>query len=654
MAKKKFDLVTILGLGLALAMLIFGQMYVSRRQAAYNQYQQQPSDKVETAKTANIEPGGATVKLEPKTQKTEQSQVEPREEKDPKPVETAVPEETELKDAGDVTVSTNKFEQIFTARGASLKRATLSDQYTNAAEKKQKGVEILSEIEPGKRAFGMPSFEVGPPEFDRQKERLVFDQAVGALQSLDRRIWKLDENSNSFDANGNWKLVYSATLKKFYKIIKTFTLQRDSSVVLCDMEISNTSGEPVNYSYAFNGPAGILLDGPPENPKCDAYVSIVAELGGREALAPGRNGIPNLEIKQVDPGMAAKELDENTAISYPENLWGAVKNRFFMAMLISRNPSQLIKLKAIPVKSDQYALDKRYAEPNLGIQAIRRKSETLAAGQTGAMDQYALYLGPADETQLNTVQAALNLPHLSLGESIKFYDLGGWQWPRVEWLSRQMLWLFTLLNKLFGNYGLSVILLTLVVKLALHPLQRKMTISMTKMSKIQPEIKKIQEKYKGQNAQAQQKMYMEMRDLQKKHGVSYSAGCLPIFLQIPIFTAIYGIFNRAFEMRGAEFLWINDLSQQDCLMRFGFWPYMLNLLPLLYMAVTIIQSIWITPTPKSNDPQQEMSRKMGLFMPIMFSVLFYSMPSGLVLYFAASAIFGMLETWYIRKHLIKN
>jgi YidC/Oxa1 family membrane protein insertase len=662
MAKRKFDLVTVLGVVLALAMLIGAQMYSAQRQEALRQWQAQAAleqknkEASQPSEVVKADPSsGAGEKKTADVKPTEPKEPKQEPKPEPKPEEPKVAEDVEPKDAGDIAISTNKLDLVFSAQGATLKKATLNQELTDAADKNgPKGVEILDEIELGKRTFAMPSFEIGPPEAERQKERLLFDQPTGGLKSPSRRVWKLDQNTGTYDAEGNWKLVYSAVLGGKYTIAKTITINKDSDLVDCEISVSNGGAEPVTYSYALMGPAGILLDGPPHDPRRGAYVYVIAEVAGREALASGRESTA-VDIKQVDPGTAAKEQDSSSAISYNENLWGALKNRFFLAMLISRDPAQLIKLKAVPIKHDLTRVDKRYAEPNAGIVGIRRNSETLAPNGKTAGDRYALYLGPSDEKRLNEVDAAIspNRP-LHLSNAIHYCDIFGWQWPRVDWVARKMMWLFQGLYSAFGSYGLAVILLTLVIKLALHPMQRKMTISMTKMAKLQPEIKKIQVKYKGSNApDAQRKMVMEQQDLMKKHGVSYGAGCLPIFLQIPIFSALYGIFNRAFDIRGAQFLWINDLSQQDHLATLSFWPHVLNLLPLIYMGVTILQTR-LTPAPKSDDPQQEMNRKMMTFMPIVFSLLFYSMPSGLVLYFAASAVFGMLETWYIRKFLIKD
>jgi len=117
-----------------------------------------------------------------------------------------------------------------------------------------------------------------------------------------------------------------------------------------------------------------------------------------------------------------------------------------------------------------------------------------------------------------------------------------------------MITVFHFFSRLFGNYGMAVILLTLLIKVCLHPLQRKMMISMNKMQKLQPELKKLQEKYKNRTGtQDKQRMFQEQQDIMRKGGASYSAGCLPMFVQLPILTALYGIFNRAFEIRAPNF-----------------------------------------------------------------------------------------------------
>ncbi len=652
MAKaKKIDAVTIIGLLLAVLILVGGNYYITSKRAAELRAWQLAQDAEAERRRIELEknPPPAVEKIVPNG---EAQPVAPKEQQPPPPVQA----DSEPGDPGDIAVGgpQAKLKLTFTARGAALKSAVLADQFSDPATKKVKGVETLAEIEAGKRTFGLPIFEIGPPEAERQSERTAFDQAAGPLRKLDQRMWKLDSNSGGFDAQGNWTLAYSTVLNQKFTVVKTFTVNQNTYHLFADIAVTNNSGAPVSFSYGLHGPAGILLDGPPDNPKGGAFVAIIAELAGRAAPPEGR-APEEPTIRQVDPGTAENGAEEKRSISMEQNLWGTVKNRFYMSALISADPKQTIKLRTIPIKHDPNAADKRYAEPNLGVLALRRTSPALENGKSSAADRYALYIGPSNEGELATT-ADLIAPKgaLYLEDAVHYCDIFGWRWPRVDWIARKMMWLFQRLYDLFGSYGLSVILLTLVIKSALHPMQRKMMVSMNKMQKLQPELKKIQEKYKGQTStEARQKMMLEQQDLMRKAGASPVAGCLPMFLQIPIFSALYGIFNRAFEIRGAEFLWIKDLSQQDHLASLPFWPHELNLLPLIYMAVTILQTR-VMPTPKSDDPQQEMNRKMMQFMPIMFSLLFYRMPAGLVLYFAVSAIYGMGESWYIKNYLIKD
>ncbi|MCY3023814.1 MAG: membrane protein insertase YidC [Planctomycetota bacterium] len=642
----RFDPVQIFGLIVAVGLLIGGQMYLQKKHEAERQAwlktqeeqrQQQP---VPPANVTNASP-----------QATPNGQPAPGPAPGPAPVG---PADVEPADAGDIAVESEYLRLVFTARGAALRQAVLPDQFIRPAKKEEKGLELLAEIEPGKLTYALPRFEAGPPEPGRNQERLVFDAVDGPLKALSRRVWALDSNSKGFDADGRWTIRYSATVAQKYAITKTFTVYKDRRYVELEIGVDNKSAAPVTFSYSLNGPAGILLDGPPEDPKGNPYVYIVAELAGRDAPAPNQQDLTP-DVLQVSPQTAATGGVEKANISRAENLWGAVKNHFYMADLISLDPTQLIRITAVPIASKPQDIDKRLAEPNTGVMGTRRDSSALEPGGVSRGDRYALYLGSSDEDCLAQAEAQLKPPQpLYLSLAMKYYDMGGYRWPRVDWLARQMLAVFRGLHWAFGNYGVAVILLTLIIKLCLHPLQRKQMVSMTKLQKLQPELKKLQEKYKNQTTpQARQKMWQEQQDIMRKGGASYGAGCLPVFVQMPIWCALYGIFGRAFDMRGAEFLWIKDLSQTDRLMPLPFWPQELNLLPVIYAGLNILQ-MRLTPQPKATDPQQEMQQKMMQFMPLIFTLMFYRMPAGLMLYFAVSAIYGICETWYIRKFLLKD
>jgi len=401
--ESKFDAVTILGLALAAALFI-GGIYYSKAKNEANQRErlkQQAEFEAAMERAKKESPPVLTQAGENKPGETKPAENKPEAQttKENKPAEPTKAPEAEVQLAPDITVMTDGLDLIFTARGGTLLSATLTNEYVDAAAKKQKSLEILAEIQQGQRTFGLPSFDIGPADPNKQKEHLVYDdKAEDASKSLDKRAWHLDSNSGAFDANGEWKIVYSTKLNDFCTATKTFTVNRKGNLLFCSLAVANTSSEPLDYVYALNGPAGVLLDGPPQNPKGSAsYVAITGELAGRdEAASENSSGI---ESKTISTDAALKE-DDSASISSAENLWGAVKNRFYMSILISRNPTQLIKLKAVPVKhvfnsNDPLADDKRYQEKNLGIQGVRRRSANLAPGKK-AEDQYALYIAPAN------------------------------------------------------------------------------------------------------------------------------------------------------------------------------------------------------------------------------------------------------------------
>ncbi|HEY3321912.1 MAG TPA: YidC/Oxa1 family insertase periplasmic-domain containing protein [Planctomycetota bacterium] len=644
MAEKKFDAVTVGGLIIAVLMLVGGQWYLQAKRA----------EEIRQWRLTHPEVTQTTQPVEPaKTQTTSIGSAETKKAEAQTPAEApAVPEEPT---APDVAIDTDELHVVLTAKGAAISEATLRNVSIDPAKKEHKGLEMLGVIDPAKLSGSIPLFEIGPPEPSKKDERVAFDATSGARKAPNARNWKLASDSQTFDADGKRTVSYTLALDKNFGLTKTFTLYKDRYYVGIDVAVTNNSGAPATYTYQIYGPGGILLDGPKENPKASSYggVFIRADLAGRSRPAAGQSA-ESPEVKLIDAATAAKG-GEKASISMEENLWGSVKNRFFQSMLISLNPNQLIKLSTVEVKGKPDDSDKRLEEPNIALLATRKANETaLETGKTSSADPYAIYVGPSSDVELNKVESQLKpTERLYLTESIQYFEAFNWRWPRVDWLGAQLLWLFHGLTKVVANYGVAVILLTLMIKLALHPTQRKATISMSKMQKLQPELKKIQERYAGQTTMAaKQKMTQETQDLYKKAGVSPAGGCLPMLVQIPILSALYGVFSRAYEIRGAEFLWVKDLSAPDHFMALPFWPNVLNLLPLIYLVLQLVQMKVAPQQPKSDDPQQEMQRKMMSYMPVMFTFMFYGMPAGLMIYFATSAVFSMIEVWYIRKFLI--
>jgi len=184
-----------------------------------------------------------------------------------------------------------------------------------------------------------------------------------------------------------------------------------------------------------------------------------------------------------------------------------------------------------------------------------------------------------------------------------------------------------------GNYGWSIIVLTVIINAAMFPLRHKSNVSMRKMQAIQPQVKAIQDRYAKlkMTDPARQKMNTEMMELYRQKGVNPASGCVPMLLQFPVLLAFYSMLSQSIELRGAEFgLWIMDLSQPD--------PY--YVIPVL-MAVTMFWQTKITPT--TADPAQQ---RVMLIMPLLFTVFFLQAPSGLVIYWFVSNLWAIGQQYF--------
>jgi YidC/Oxa1 family membrane protein insertase len=198
-----------------------------------------------------------------------------------------------------------------------------------------------------------------------------------------------------------------------------------------------------------------------------------------------------------------------------------------------------------------------------------------------------------------------------------------------------------LIHAVIPNYGVAIILLTVIVKIIFWPLTHKGTESAKKMQKIQPLVAELREKYKDQP----QKMQKAQMALYKEHGVNPMASCLPMLVQLPIFIALFTVLRSAVELRFAPFLWIADLSEPEGLLA-GVLPFPqggLNILPIL-MTLTMVLQQRLTPT--AGDPQQQ---KMMMIMPVVMLFILYSMPSALVLYWTVSQSLSIAQLVWQRK-----
>ncbi len=248
----------------------------------------------------------------------------------------------------------------------------------------------------------------------------------------------------------------------------------------------------------------------------------------------------------------------------------------------------------------------------------------IAAGGE-ARNQLGLFVGPKEGDVLEAVNP--NLSHVI-----------DWGWFRI--IAQPLFMMLRVLqSKFIHNYGWSIIVLTLIINLAMFPLKFMNLKSMRKMQVLQPQIQKINDKYKGigmSDPRSQQKQ-AEIMELYKKHGVNPMGGCLPMLIQLPFLYAFYKVLSVSVEMRYAHWLWVADLTQPE---KFG-----IHFLPLI-MIVTSIMLQKMTPTPAGGDPNQQ---KMMQFMPVMMGIFFWSLSSGVVLYYLTSNLVGVVQQWFFNK-----
>ncbi|MCE5228641.1 YidC/Oxa1 family insertase periplasmic-domain containing protein [bacterium] len=325
--------------------------------------------------------------------------------------------------------------------------------------------------------------------------------------------------------------------------------------------------------------------------------------------------------------------------------WGGLQSMYFLGILIPPDKTPFYGARTnldsslVPTVVDEKRLHlfpsvELYSEPF-----------EVTPGQTRSFS-YEFYFGPKDHKILRSVGHDL--------QRVLFHDSYGWFRPIVL----ALMYMLELFHKLTLSWGWAIILLTVFVRLVAFPLVHKgmkaQAVMMEQQKKLKPYMDKINEKYKNDPQKKQQ----EIMKLYKEHNMNplgMFKGCLWMFIQIPIFFALYKLLYQDIDLRGAPFLWFSDLSQPDRLFSFGVNVPILgmwfNLLPVI-TAVTQMLASKFTQTTAPSDPQQaEMQKMMVWFMPIFILIITYSFPSGLMLYWLVSNIWQVLQQLWVNKHI---
>jgi YidC/Oxa1 family membrane protein insertase len=294
--------------------------------------------------------------------------------------------------------------------------------------------------------------------------------------------------------------------------------------------------------------------------------------------------------------------------------WAAVTSQYFATIVSSSEPGSSVWARRFDTK-------KQNNTPVFGVQgAIGLDGFSLAPGAS-VTKTFEIYSGPKELSRLRALggnrDAVLN------------FGMFGF-------ISEILLWGMNSLQGLLGSYAAAIIVLTLIIKSGLWPIQNKATNEMRKMAALSPMMAALKEKHKDDP----QKMNEEVMKLYREYGVNPLSGCFPMLIQIPIFFGFYAMLGSAIELRNSSFFWIHDLSQPDTVGHILGFP--INLLPII-MSFTMIWQMVITP--KTGDATQQ---RMLYFMPVIFLVFCYNYASGLALYWTTQNIFSIVQLYLTR------
>ena len=314
--------------------------------------------------------------------------------------------------------------------------------------------------------------------------------------------------------------------------------------------------------------------------------------------------------------------------------WFAFQQQFFSAIMTSADEFASADLSVKFFNED---------DPSRNLMACSAKLRSdFQAGSSVISLPYEFYFGPNDYSGLKAYDQKYE----------KIVPLGGWM---VSWFSRLVIIpCFDLLGKFIKNYGIVILLMTLLIKLLISPLTIKSYKSSARMQVLKPEIDKLNAKYP--NEKDAMKKQQAMMELYRKAGVSPAGGCLPMLLQMPILFAMFRFFPASIELRQQKFLWAEDLSAYDSIVDFGFnVPLLGDHLSLfaLLMAASMFVYSRMTASQMSDDPNMAGMKFMSLYlMPIMMFFICNNLSSGLSYYYLLSNLITMAMTWYIRKYVV--
>jgi YidC/Oxa1 family membrane protein insertase len=580
----------ILGITLAIIGFVAWQIHYNKQVREYQAYKQA----LAAEETSKAEAEAKSKEAAP--------QPAPNVEATAKPATPPAPEKLETVDTGVVQYS-------FTNLGGGISRAVLAN---HEIDRKTKARIVLNEF--GSIPIGALSFEAGKDT----------NQAFNVTRD-----------------DANRKISFERVDEQQLAITKTFTLPkrayddpkerlRDEFRFAYDVTFTNRSEKPIQVPtyWVHTGSAAPLHE-------TDSPMFI-----GLNYFRGSNNKLINLSWFKpggfLGFGHGARSVFPEKPESMDDIRWTAVANQYFNTLISPVVDQKLMSdqqraLRGVGVWARQFNIP---VEEWTKAGRVRITTKPLDAIDGAiAMAGFTLEPGKSVTRQFSAIAGPSEYGRLRLLDN---YETEILDFGMFGWISKGLLWSLNTLRSLLGSYWAAIMVLTVFIRSAMWPLQNRATQTAKKMQALSPKLKELQDKYKDDPMRLQQ----ETTKLWREYGINPVGGCLPMFVQIPIFFGFYNMLNRAVELRNNGFLWVQDLSQPDTIARFAGVP--INILPLV-MAVTMIAQMRLSP--KAGDPVQQ---RIMMFMPLIFIALCYNYAAALALYWSVQNLFSIVQLYVTR------
>ncbi len=441
--------------------------------------------------------------------------------------------------------------------------------------------------------------------------KAVFTTLGGGLKRFELKKYKLQKDAGSKGVDLGMGLLRDSSFKTVIEKdgVQEIVAFKPSAEFLSVAEndtaelgfIGRASGGLiVTKTYAFTGSgyvidAGLKLESIKAGAKGKAVVALAASVAGKDAT--GYHAGPVIKTKDK---LLRQDVKEPVKTGQGPVEWLGVEDKYFFSVIVPKAGTDVLWRTEVPSASSSRAA----VELPFDLQAGKSVSWS-----------YSSFTGPKEYDLLLKHKAGFE-------EVIEF----GW----FSFMAKPMLVVLNFFERYLKNYGLAIILLTVIIKVIFYPLTNYGMKSMKEMQKVQPQLAAIKERYKDDK----EKLNKELMELYKKYKINPVSGCLPMALQVPVFIALYEVLYVAIELRHAPFfLWITDLSAKD--------PYYVS--PLIMGATMFIQQ---RMTPTGVDPMQQ---KIMLLMPAIFTFMFLKFPAGLVIYWLVNNVLTIAQQYYSQR-----